>query len=97
MMNRKQILETIADHREELASLGVKSLSLFGSSARDDAVEESDVDLLVEFSEPVGLFKFLDVKDSLEEWLRRKVDLVTPDALKRQLRERILAEAVHVL
>ena len=96
-MNREEIRQTIADHKKELNAFGVRSLSLFGSSARGEAAEQSDIDLLVEFSEPVGLFRFLDVKDNLENWLQRRVDLVTPDALKRQLRERILEEAIHVL
>jgi hypothetical protein len=53
------------------------------------------VDLLVEFAEGVDLFEFVRVRMQLEELLSRKVDLVTPGALKRQLRDRILGEAVR--
>jgi len=96
-MTREEIIGLLSDHRAEIQKFGVKSLALFGSGARDEAGSKSDVDLLVEFSEPVGLFRFLDLKAYLENLLGFEVDLVTPDALKRQLRERILGEAVRAL
>jgi len=96
-MTRDDIIRLLSEHRAELEELGVKSLSLFGSAARDEATAGSDVDILVEFSVPVGLFKFLDVKAYLEDLLSGPVDLVTPEALKRQLRDAILAEAVDAL
>lgn len=95
MKSREQILDILRAHREELKSLGVKSLALFGSAARDEAGLESDVDLLVEFSQPVGIFEFLDLHESLERILECKVDLATPEALKRQIREQILKEAIR--
>ena len=96
-MTKHELLRVLREHRRELEAFGVKSLALFGSVAGDEAGPESDVDLLVEFREPVGLFRFLDVKAYLESLLQREVDLVTPDALKRQLREAILREAVRAL
>jgi len=96
-MTRDQIIRILTQHRTALQRLGVRSLALFGSAARDEAGLASDVDLLVEFSEPVGLFKFLDVKAYLERILGCPVDLATPDALKRQLRDAILAEAVNAI
>ena len=73
---------------------GVRSLDLFGSIARGDSGADSDVDLLVEFDRPVGLFQFFRVQRRLEAIVGRPVDLVMKDAIKRQLRTRILAEAV---
>ncbi len=69
-------------------------MAVFGSAARGEANAGSDIDILVEFETPVSIFKFLDLKDCLEGILGRPVDLVTRDALKPQLRDRILAEAV---
>ncbi len=94
-MKRDEALRILSEHREELKEFGVKRLAVFGSVARDEAGPESDVDLLVELDgRPFGLFKFVDLKNRLEEILGRPVDLVTEDALKRQLRDRILKEAI---
>ena len=84
----------LAAHRAEFEELGVRSLDLFGSIARGDSGADSDVDLLVEFDRPVGLFQFFRVQRRLEAIVGRPVDLVMKDAIKRQLRTRILAEAV---
>ena len=59
---RDSVLKILAEHRDELHQrFGVKSLALFGSVARGEATETSDVDLLVEFEHPVGLFHFFTV------------------------------------
>ena len=94
-MHLSDLLHTLSTHRDDLEALGVASLSIFGSVARGDEDTTSDVDILVRFSKPVGMFEFLDVKMYLEDLLGSSVDLVTEDALKPQLRERILAEAVR--
>lgn len=75
----------------------VKDIAIFGSVARGEEAPGSDIDLLVEFEpgKTGGYFKFFTLQQDLEGRLRMKVDLVTPDALRAQLRERILAEAVH--
>ncbi len=93
---RDEILLVLRQHRLDLERLGVKSLALFGSAVRGEAREDSDVDLLVEFQRPVGLFEFVDVKQYLEDVLGCRVDLGTPDSLKPRLRESVLAEAVYV-
>ena len=95
-MKRAEILHLLRAHRTKLEELGVKSLALFGSAARDEAREDSDIDLLVEFSRPVGLFEFIDLKHYLESLLGCQVDLGTPASLKPRLRERVLREAVDV-
>lgn len=93
---RDEILLLLRQHRSSLERLGVKSLALFGSVVRGKAREDSDVDLLVEFQRPVGLFEFVDVKQYLENVLGCRVDLGTPDSLKPRLRESVIAEAVYV-
>ena len=94
-MTRDEVMQLIAAHRNELYSLGVGSLALFGSVARDDAGAESDIDLLVEFATPVGLFEFVRLQMRLQTILGRRVDLVTPDALRPAMRDQILREAIH--
>lgn len=88
-------LEILDRHRAELKKFGVKSLALFGSVARGEAKPTSDIDILVEFSQPIGLFGFIRLKRRLAEILGRQVDLVTREALKPQLREHILEEISH--
>jgi len=95
-MDSETVLVRIREHHDTLERLGVKSLALFGSAARGEAGPESDVDLLVEFSEPVGLFEFVRVKRALEKILQCDVDLVTPDALRESMKAEILAEAIRV-
>ncbi|MCM2334744.1 MAG: nucleotidyltransferase family protein [Anaeromyxobacteraceae bacterium] len=94
-MTRGEAIQRLAAARPELATLGVRSLDLFGSVARGEAGPTSDVDLLVDFDKPIGLFHFFRVQRRLEEILGCRVDLVMRDAVKRQLRDRIFAEAVR--
>lgn len=95
-MRGETVSVRLRESRVTLEQLGVKSLALFGSSARDEARPGSDVDLLVEFSRPVGLFEFVRLKLVLEEILERRVDLVTPDALRESIKAEILIEAIDV-
>ncbi len=76
---------------------GLGSIDIFGSVARGEARPESDIDLLVTFlpGRTCGYFGFFRLQKELECLLGTRVDLVTPDALKPQLRAAILAEAVH--
>ena len=96
-MNRKEVTRVIESHRQEIMDrFSVKSLYLFGSTARDQAGPESDVDLLVEFSKPVGLFEFIELQQTLEKILGCKVDLGTRRSLKMHLRDRVIQEAIRV-
>jgi predicted nucleotidyltransferase len=94
-VTREEAIRRLGSAKRELTSLGVRSLDLFGSVARGDAGPASDVDLLVDFDRPIGLFHFFRVQRRLEEILGCKVDLVMREAVKRQLRDRIFAEAVR--
>ena len=96
-MNRAQIIQRLSEHKGELDAFGVRSLSLFGSVARGEERPGSDIDILVEFERVGGLFEFVRLKNYLEKTLGQPVDLVTPDALKPQLREKILQESVHAV
>src|SRR3989442_2344710 len=94
VVTREEALRRLSEHRAELERFGVRSLDLFGSVARGDSGPGSHVDLLVDFDKPVGLFHFFRVQRRLEAILGRPVDLVMKDAIKRQLRARILTESV---
>ena len=89
------VVALVAAHLPELRSHAVRELWVFGSAARGELRADSDIDLLVDFDVPVSLFEFARLRRRLQELLGRPVDLVTRDALKPQLRERILREAVR--
>ena len=90
---REDILVALRNAKPLLESFGVAQVSLFGSFARDEGRADSDVDLLVEFNRPIGLFEFVRLQRELGVRIGRQVELVTL-ALKPQLRDRILGEAV---
>ena len=94
MRTRDQVLELLSRNRDRIRSLGVRSLALFGSAARNEATDVSDLDFLVEFDRK-SFDNYMDLKFFLEELLGRRVDLVLKDAVRPRLREPILAEAVH--
>ncbi len=95
-MNQKDILTILNKHKSALDEFSVRSIALFGSFARGEARRNSDIDLLVEFDQPVGLFEFARLKLYLEKKLGREVDLVTTEALRKEMRDDILREALHV-
>ena len=90
------VLSTLRAHQEDLSRMGVKSLALFGSVARNQALPGSDVDLLVEFEHSVGLFEFIGLQQYLESLLGCRVDLGTPRSLKPHVKDRVLREAILV-
>lgn len=95
-MKREEILKRLAARRADLASFGVKSLALFGSVARGEVRPESDLDILVEFSDPATFDGYMELKFFLEELLGCSVDLVTQKALKPRLRPYVEQEALYV-
>jgi uncharacterized protein len=93
-VTKQEILEKLRDCKPVLQqSFGVDKIGLFGSYSREEQTEDSDVDLLVTFSHPIG-WEFIDLKDHLESILQKKVDLVTMNAIKPQLKEKILGEVI---
>ncbi len=96
-MEREQILQLLAQHKPQLAQrYGVLRLALFGSTARDSASAESDIDILVAFDGPATSQRYFGVQFYLEDVLGRPVDLVTDKALRTELRPHIEREALHV-
>lgn len=96
-MDRQQILKLLERSKPELQSrFGVTRLALFGSAARDEATESSDVDVLVAFDGPATSRRYFGVQFHLEDLLGRPVDLVTEKALRPELRPHIERDSVNV-
>ncbi len=94
--SREQILETLGAHQQPLRALGVHRIGLFGSHARGEALEGSDLDFLVDFKPGAKTFdNYMDLKILLEDLFETPVDLVVPETLKARLREGILRETVY--
>lgn len=93
----EEILEVLKQHKEELESrFKVDEIGIFGSYVRGEAKKGSDLDILVTFREPVGLFEFLDLEEYLEKLTGIKVDLVSKKALKPRIGEYILKEVIYL-
>lgn len=95
-LERDKVIRLLADHRQEWARLGVKSLALFGSVARGETRPDSDVDILVEFEGRATFDRYMDLKLFLEHLLECRVDLVTRKGLRPRLRPYVEEEAVYV-
>ena len=96
-MNRDEALNLLRAHKPALAArFGVTSLALFGSFARGQATDTSDVDILVSFSGPATSKAYFGVQFYIEDLLGRRVDLVTGKALRPEVRPFVEREAVNV-
>ncbi len=93
-MNRDEILKKLEEHRETIRGLGVRRLGIFGSYARGEQTEASDMDFLVEF-ERKTFDNYMDLKFLLEDLFGCSVDLVIADAVKPRLRKPIFEETVY--
>ena len=93
----KDILAIIQANKDVIYSrFHVESLSVFGSVSKGEAKSDSDVDILVRYKITPGIFSFLDLKHYLESILNKPVDLVTEGALKKDMRQEIIQEAIRV-
>jgi len=96
-MKRETILHILRENKEKLARLyGIEELALFGSRAREDATEESDIDLVILRSRSKDYFKRIEAKYFLERQLRKKVDLGYFDAIRPVIRKRMETDLIHV-
>ena len=99
-MNQPQMLPLLPEIKQVLAPVmlkyAIQRASLFGSFADGTARQDSDIDLLVELSKPIGLLEFIHIKHELEDLLGRKVDLLEFKAVKPSLKAHILHSAIPV-
>jgi uncharacterized protein len=93
---KREVLQVISSLRQELADrYSVRQIGIFGSTARDDALPGSDVDVIVDMEEPT-FDHYMDLKFKLEDILGRPVDLVLADTVKPRLKPLIEQETIHV-
>ena len=97
MQDYSRIEQRIRDHLAELSSeFAVAEIGIFGSYIRGEQTPESDLDILIQFSKPVGFVAFYQLEQRLKQLLGVEVDLVTRSALKPHIGAKILAEVKYV-
>lgn len=97
IVQKQIVINTLNTHKSALAErFGVTDLALFGSTARDTARKDSDVDILVSFNGPATSKRYFGVQFYLEDLLNCPIDLVTTKALRPELRPFVEREAIHV-
>ena len=96
-MTREQAIDRLLEHEAELKRLGVERLYLFGSTARGDAGDKSDVDLFFDYAKgKFGLYELMDVKEFTAAILDARADIMSRDSLHKMLRPEIETSAVRV-
>ena len=95
-MGKQEIKQKIKEAVEkDPLKENIQKVSLFGSYVHGDFKDDSDVDVLIEFTPTakIGFFKYFDIRENMEKHIQKKVDLLTPEALSKYFREEVLKEA----
>lgn len=98
-MNKQQIKDRLLEAVKNDAHLNdIRSVAIFGSYVNGTATADSDVDVLIDFESTavIGFFALSDIKDNLESFLKKPVDLLTPQAISKYFRDEVLAQAEYV-
>ena len=96
-MDRENAIKKLREIKQLLRSnYRIKRIGIFGSYIRGEENETSDLDILVEFDSPIDIFKFIELEETLSEKLGIKADLVSKQALKPFIGEKILKEVIYV-
>jgi predicted nucleotidyltransferase len=97
LLNKEIIFQLLKSHRQELIAYGVKEIGLFGSFVRDEATQESDIDLLVDINKEKKTFRnFMALSFYLEELFGNKVELITKQSLSPYIGPNILKSVEYV-
>ena len=94
-MMRDKVLAILKANRTHLDDFHVKDIYLFGSVARGDENPQSDIDVLVAFDSPATFDSYMDLKFFLEDLFQKKVDLVTEEGLRPELRKSVAEDLIH--
>ena len=97
MKTFEEIRKQLQEHKQDLRNeYGVKNLGIFGSYVRGEQTDQSDVDILVDLEQPIGLVRLVRLNRNISQLLGMKVDLTTKNALKPHIGQRILQEVQYV-
>ena len=96
MIDKEHITKALKDNKVDLATrYHLTSIGIFGSFTREDFHDDSDIDILIEYDQPIGI-EFIDLAEELEKILNRKVDLVSRNGIKPKYFEEIQKDLIYV-
>ena len=96
MINKEHITKTLKDNKVDLATrYHLTSIGIFGSFAREDFKNDSDIDILIDYDQPLGI-AFIDLAEELEKILNCKVDLVSKNGIKPKYLEEIQKDLIYI-
>lgn len=95
-MIKQKIITLLKEHQKEIKNFKIQKISIFGSVARDEETSKSDIDILIKFSGPATFDLYMDLKFFLEDLLERRVDLVTEDSLRPEVRPSVEKDLIRV-
>ena len=97
MKSLKNIIQVLQQQKKQIRErYQITELGVFGSYARGEQTDQSDVDLLVDYEQAPTLFKLVELRTNLSQILEMEVDIVTKQGLKPRIRDRILAEVIYL-
>ena len=95
-MIKEKVLRLLREHLEEIRGFNIQKISIFGSVARNQEGPQSDIDILIKFDGPPSYDLYMDLKFFLEDLLGRKVDLITEDGIRTEIREFVEKDLIRV-
>jgi uncharacterized protein len=97
MKTQAEVLQILANQKLSLLeTYQITRLGIFGSYARNQQTESSDLDVLVDYEKPPTLPRLIELRDELSQVVALKVDIVTPNGLKPRIRDRVLSEVIYL-
>jgi uncharacterized protein len=90
------VVSLLKEHQQEIRNFKVEKISIFGSVARNQETPESDIDILIKFNCPPSFDMYMELKFFLEDLLDRKVDLVTEEALREEIKNFVEKDLIRV-
>lgn len=95
-MIREKVLRLLKEHLDEIRKFKIQKISIFGSVARNQETPHSDIDILIKFDGPASYDLYMELKFFLEDFLGRKVDLITEDAIRTEIKGFVEKDLIRV-
>lgn len=95
-MIKDKVISLLQEHQSDIRAFRIQKIGIFGSVARNQETQQSDIDILIQFDGPASYDSYIELKFYLEGLLGRKVDLVTEDSLRKEIRPYVEKDLIRV-